>query len=361
MRRRHARTLSGAGIALLLLATAVLAGPFHPDGDGKCGCHVLHKSEDGWPVISGTKLVRGRSSTDLCLSCHAVSNGSVLVPNPTQPSPEIGAGNFTFLLEDNINDRSQGSQVIRGNHAGHNVISAYYGILEDPDHSISPGGTYPSSELGCISCHDPHDAEGNYRMLRGAGPVGDGSFTFNFAAPQAEGIPLSGREDETSHTAYQGGWSRWCANCHGLYHESLLRGFEHPVEVPFDTAQRDSYNGYRGESDPNGGDQSSAYLPEVPFEDPSMTTSSRSGPGLSARVSCISCHRAHGTSAPEANRWDKTVLYLNDDGVRSGSWPIPNPYPGPQQRSLCIKCHVEKTRSHGTSQPCLQCHSQGPH
>lgn len=29
------------------------------------------------------------------------------------------------------------------------------------------------------------------------------------------------------------------------------------------------------------------------------------------------------------------------DGVESGSFPIPNPYSNPAQRSLCNKCHVK--------------------
>lgn len=351
------RLLSAWCCAALLAGTAGAQTPFHPDGGGKCGCHTMHMSEDGLPITAGPKLIRGATATDLCLSCHATQNGSVLTAAPTMPPPEIGGGNFTYLLEDDLNDTPGGGPIIRGNHAGHNVVSPGWGILEDPDHPTAPGGSYPSSQLGCISCHDPHGG-GNYRMLRGSGPI-PGGFNFTYDAPQAVGIALNDQEGLTSHTAYQGGWTRWCANCHGMFHDQGSPQFIHPVDKSFGGDQRDSYNLYRGEADPTGGDPATAYIPEVPFEDPSAATSSRSGPSGSARVGCISCHRAHATSAPEATRWDKTVLYLHQDGVASGSYPIPNPYPGPAQRALCNKCHMQKTRSHGQTQPCLECHGQG--
>jgi hypothetical protein len=273
-----------------------------------------------------------------------------------QPSPEIGAGNFIFLLEDNLNDDSQGPPgIIRGNQAGHSVVAPSRGLFEDPEHLVAPGGTFQASDLGCTSCHDPHGG-GNYRMLRGAGPVQGGSYTFAYPAPQAEGISLTDKEGTVRHTAYQSGWSQWCSNCHGLFHEVGKPDFEHPVDDLLNLAERDSYNQYRGETNPTGGDPATAYIPEVPFEDPAMTSSSRSGPSSSSRLMCMTCHRAHATSAPQGTRWDKTVMYLNEDGVVSGSYPIPNPYLGPDQRSLCIKCHVVKTRTHGEKRPCLDCH-----
>jgi hypothetical protein len=315
----------------------------------------MHASEGGFPILTGPQLLRAMTSTDLCLTCHATMNGAVLSPIPTQPSPEIGGGNFTFLYENNINDASGAAfAVIGGNHAGHNVVSPAWGLVEDSDHPVAPGGTFSALDLGCTSCHDPHD-ESSFRMLRGVGPF-QGGYVFGFPAPQAEGNPLTVTEHETSHTAYQSGWSQWCANCHGLYHDSGNAAFVHPVNDTLGTAESDSYSNYRGEADPYGTQRSVAYIPEVPFEDPAMRPSSTNGPTPASRVICMSCHRAHATSAPEATRWDKTVLYLDDDGRASGSYPIRNPYPDPSQRSLCIKCHVDKTRDHGLTQPCLECH-----
>ena len=54
---------------------------------------------------------------------------------------------------------------------------------------------------------------------------------------------------------------------------------------------------------------------------------------------CLSCHRAHASSAPAAGRWDFNVTFLHEDGAESGSWTIPDPYGDLSQRSLCNKCH----------------------
>jgi len=356
MNRAFTRFLTALVAVLPAVVVSGSGAGFHPDGGGTCGCHNMHESENGFAVQTGPRLIRQSSATELCLSCHATQNGAVLSPIPTAPSAEIGAGNFTFLLEDNINDAVSGlSNPILGSHAGHSVIAAAYGLDEDFYHPTAPGGSYPASEMGCTSCHDPHGG-GNYRMLWGAGPTESGRHTFTNPAPIADGIALAGSESANSHTAYQGNWSRWCANCHGLYHSNGKGSFQHPVDQSLSGTQIDSYNKYRGEADPNGGDVTSAYLPQVPYEDPGMTTTSTSGPIGSGRITCLTCHRAHATSAPSSMRWDTNVLYINDDGQVSGSYPLPNPYPGPNQRSLCIKCHSDYARTHGTTQPCLECH-----
>ena len=64
------------------------------------------------------------------------------------------------------------------------------------------------------------------------------------------------------------------------------------------------------------------------------------GPTATAKVACVSCHRAHATSAPDAGRWDFNVTGLVEDGHESGSYAIPGPY-GDTQRSLCNKCHAQ--------------------
>ena len=99
------------------------------------------------------------------------------------------------------------------------------------------------------------------------------------------------------------------------------------------------YNLYNGTADSTGGTAATAYLAAVPFEDPAMTMTSTSGPTASSRVMCLSCHRAHATSGPFAGRWDFYIDRLGDDGIVSGSYPIPNPYLDPNQEPLCRKCH----------------------
>jgi len=353
---------------IVILALACLAEDsafaFHEKGVASCGgCHTMHSSQSGLPInpdapFGSQLLLKYESATDLCLSCHASSWGAVLGADPLNPPPEKGAGNFVFLLEDNINDGPDGlTSPISGDHAGHNIVSPAWSIPTDPNNTVAPGGSYLASDLGCTSCHDPH-GNASYRMLRGRGTAPGTGFNFQYDAPTGDGIDLlSGSESLTDHAAYQNGWTNWCANCHGMYHQQGSGNyFGHPVNRTLGSNERNSYNGYNGPNDPNGGVFATAYIPEVAITDQAITITSTFGASSNSRVGCITCHRAHATSAPEALRWDPNVRTLNLDGAVSGSYPIPNPYPDPAQRPLCVKCHYQASTEHGNGQACLDCH-----
>lgn len=329
-----------------LLVIALLAAPgvvsaFHDDGVGSCdGCHLTHEDGTSTPVVGpdSAALLNQPTASEVCLQCHA--QGGVLGNDPLAPPPERGAGNFVFLLEDNLNDSTGGAaNPIHGDAAGHNLDAPGYGLTFDSRYSLAPGGTFPANLMSCTSCHDPH-GNSSFRMLYGAGVTVDGSM-FSRPAPMATGIALEGApESRSNHTAYLAGMSEWCGNCHGnAYHDHGGSAFEHESPRALGGSIAARYNEYDGASLPAGGSQATAYLPDVPFEDASSTTSSTTGPTASSRVMCLSCHRAHASSAPAAGRWDFNVTLLNDDGVVSGSYAIPNPYPDPAQGSLCAKCH----------------------
>lgn len=344
---------------LVMFLAPASAGAFHDGGVASCkGCHVMHQSEDGMMVPAQGYLIADSSPTDLCLGCHGSSNGAVFGLDPLFPDTEYGGGNFIFLLEDDLNDAVMGmTQPIAGEAAGHSVVGSGAGLFPDSRHTLGPGGTFPTSLLGCTSCHDPH-GNGNFRMLHGPGVIQGGLYSFMAPAPLAEGVALNGPgEGPANHTAYLDGWAAWCGNCHGFnYHETIQGGFEHPVDIPLGLDVAAWYNAYDGDANPAGGDPASAYLPEVPFEDPAATVSGTAGPSAASRVTCITCHRAHGTSAPAGARWDGNVPTAALDGAASGSWPIPSPYLDPAQRSLCVQCHDV---SHDNGKACLQCHAPG--
>ena len=327
------------------LATTPLAA-FHDGGVASCSsCHVTHNSVDGTPIVPGPgndyALVSANPS-EVCLVCHAPSAGAVLGLDPLAPPAEVGAGNFVFLLEDNLNDGEGGATTpIPGEAAGHNIVAPAYGLFADTRNSLSPGGTFPSGQLACTSCHDPHGRD-TFRMLYGAGPVQTGVAFFGAPAPEAVGIAVStsAAERRELHSAYRAGSSAWCGNCHGRYHDNIGASFEHPIDDLLSATERAQYEQYDGVVNPSGGNPSTSYLPEVPFEDSSAAPDSTAGPTAVSRLSCFSCHRAHASSAPAAGRWDFNVATLGVDGVESRSWPIPNPYGDPTQPGLCWKCHV---------------------
>ncbi len=337
--------LGVAAVALLWWGAQAIA--FHDEGVGHCnGCHTMHNSEDGAFVdpenlFGNAFLLRDATPSDTCIGCHGNGLGAVFVDDPLAPAPEKGGGNFVFLLEDNINDAHAGAEhPISGDGAGHNVISAAKGTFADATLMTAPGGTFPSSVLACSSCHDPH-GNSNFRLLYDSG-VTKAGVTFLYDAPEADGISIFfGAEGNDNHTAFKSGMSAWCANCHGDFHDEADGRLIHPSGSAIGGAIAEAYNLYNGSEDPVGGTQATAYLAEVPFQDPTATTDSTAGPSAASQVMCLSCHRAHASSATDAGRWDFNVTFLHEDGHESGSYQIPDPYGSLNQRSLCNKCHLK--------------------
>jgi len=335
-------------VVFLVLGMFVLYSPalaFHDGGVAHCnGCHTMHNSQDGALVDPDSPdgnpyLLKDATPSDVCLNCHADELGAIFSEDPLNPAPQKGAGNFIFLLEDNINDGYGGSgNPISGDAAGHNLNAPGHGLATDGTLSASPGGSFPASVLGCTSCHDPHGTDA-FRMLYGAGRQVQEFYTFTADAPDAEGLSVFfGEEANDNHTAYKGGMSAWCGNCHGDFHDNGTQ-LIHPSGEAIGGEIANNYNLYNGTSDQTGGTQATAYLAEVPFEDAANTVSSTAGPSATSQVSCVTCHRAHATSAPDAGRWDFSVTFLSEDGSESGSYALPDPYNDLNQRSLCNKCH----------------------
>ncbi len=364
---------------MLLLATAVVviwAAPalaFHDDGVAHCnGCHTMHNSQDGDPMnfnASGTgfglpvgqgfnDLLLFANKTDVCLNCHAGSGSyHIWATDPLAPGPEKGSGDFVFLQEDNINDAHGGaSNPVLGHAAGHSVVSAMMSTGADAELTTSPGGSYPAADMACTSCHDPHGTD-SFRLTYKTGQTttSDTSHVINsHATIDADAISVFGPpESNGNHNAYKDGYSEWCSNCHQLMHTGLggTGGPNtHPTGELLDGDQVAVYNLYNGTEDcinnpPAGGNPcgsgtfATAYLALVPLEDAGNTTSKITGAtDGTSKVACVSCHRSHATSAPDAGRWDFNITGLDEDGHESSSYGLPNPY-NEYQRSLCNKCH----------------------
>jgi hypothetical protein len=332
---------------------------FHDAGVAHCnGCHTIHNSQGGQLVDPDSPdgnpwLLVDATPSDTCLSCHATRLGAVFAVDPLNPAPQKGAGNFIFLLEDNLNDGHGGAtDPIHGDAAGHNLNAPGHGLAADGTLSAAPGGLFPASQMGCSSCHDPHGTE-DFRMLYGAGRIVQEFYSFTAAAPDADGLSIfAGTESNANHTAYigtTGGMSSWCGNCHGNFHDNDAQ-LVHPSGSTLGGSIAAAYGLYNGTAQWGTGNPADSYLAAVPFEDPANTTTSTAGPSAGSIVMCTTCHRAHGSSAPDSGRWDFSVTLLSEDGDESGSYEIPDPYGDPgNQRSLCNKCHVQDKFDHGAA------------
>jgi len=267
---------------------------------------------------------------------------------------------------------------------GHNVIAIDFSLTADATNVQAPGGTYPSSLLGCASCHNPHGQvaggtangqdpisvsgsygdvppagtiAGNYRLL-GATPYG----AITATAPVAV-IPYATRfsdANDASHVAYGQGMSEWCASCHSQYQGDPNKHPAGNLET-LSSNRATTYNSYVATGDFTGGTGANAYTGLVPFErqetDPSVllaAATSTQGPTTSDNVMCLTCHRAHASAFDNITRWNMEDEFLADGYPSAANLVAMGAVAnadylgrdiaadfGDYQRSLCNKCHAK--------------------
>lgn len=312
----------------------------------------MHDSYEGESMggCGGTcfdHLLRAAASS-MCLGCHgpgtsdpAYDSIKVMSTDPLSPikgGVGAGGGDFAFLLEDNLNDGHGGA--ILGERGGHNVDAPAFGIDPDTTLTESPGGTYPSSELSCVSCHEPHGGP-QFRFLHHSASADPPAAFSGVSAPTVVAISVHDTEANNNHNAYKSGMSEWCSACHGDFHSEAGVGLVHPTRT-ISSGIATNYNSYDGTDQPSS---ATPYLALVPVEwnNASNTTDLVGNITGTAKVMCLTCHRAHASTGPSSGRWDFNITTWEDEG-HGGSWVIPNPYAataGIGQRSLCNKCHIQ--------------------
>jgi len=382
MGRRHFGNAILLSTILLVLAKAVPCRAFHAGGIGDCsGCHDMHQAPgaEGSSPLGNPHFLKSVDPGSICLTCHqaageknpkghlvatAESDMAAGLP-PVQLTP---GGDFGWLKKEYRWERGEeaGSGQSPGDRHGHNIVAAAYRYSPDALVAEAQGGSYPSKELSCISCHDPHGrfrryadgsigtggapiqssgsydnsasptpagAVGVYRLLGGKGYSTLATQHLPFAShpPAAVAPEEYNREEGNGDTrvAYGSGMSEWCANCHA----SLLGGGAasriHPSgeSVRLSALVVGNYNAYVASGNMTGS-RATAYDSMVPFE---MGTEDFSllkrmagsrgahpeGPDPDANVACISCHRAHASGWDHAARWNMKTEFL----VFNGDFP----------------------------------------
>lgn len=373
-------------LVLLIPGLRGICFAFHDGGTGACeGCHTMHNSLNGLATgkITSQYLLLGSDDSSTCLNCHMGSTGGYQVMSgafgaqglPSQMTP---GGDFAWL---NITTSYVTSTLVaginNGTRHGHNIVAADYGLGPSIVFLTAPGGTYPSINLSCTSCHDPHGGtrvNGSYQFAVAAigqnvGPiVGSGSrgtllpttsssvgvyrllggvnylpisltgtnLAFTNPPPFAFAPLISNRSEAVTDTrvAYGSGMSEWCENCHpGLHGDSNPAGLSHPTgnimanNLTSALSNVDSqaitiaarYNNYIATGNLTGNAQTS-YTSMVPYEE-GLVMNSTSYPDLATRA-------------------------VNDGSQKGGPMYYAS---GGNERVMCVTCH----RAHASAWPMI--------
>ncbi len=371
---------------ILVAAVAVVFGlsgisfAFHSGGVAECtGCHQMHDA------ATATLLQAGDQSST-CLICHGatgqssyhVATPSAEMPAGTPPNNEGPGGDFGWLNKTYYPSVRNNVVTNYGQTHGHNITAAYYdsGYLQpDPDNPTAPGGTFPTAQLSCVSCHDMHGkgrwtvagaysktsgaiytsgsygsvptvfaatgenlSTGVYRLLRAMDTV-DG-VTFGATPPVAVVNSSYNRSEyfTQTRTAYGSGMSDFCGTCHPDMHSTagILR---HPTGQVMAGSVQANYNSYVKSGNMTGS-ATTSYLSLVPFEEGqaystaaigvlkshALTNDSNlNGPGsgtvpATATIMCLSCHRAHASAWPEMFKWNPEATTI----TVAGAYPTGN-------------------------------------
>jgi len=388
--RLRSLILPGILCAALLLSgwlapTAALE--FHAGGAGACSaCHSMHSARS-----AGDSLLLSTDPSSICLNCHAGPGGPNSPSVFSQDGSALTPGGDFYWLTRSFSWLDGSSP---GHDHGHNIVAVDHNLLADPLQSRAPGGTFPATQLGCTSCHDPHGqagggtrwgetpvsgsgsygaeppvgtVSGNYRLLGDSRYQPTGGVSFNADAPVARQNSVSRfTETDSTHVAYGSGMSEWCGNCHaamlGGNHQATGSTFVHPAGrgAMLQQEQVTTYNSYLRTGDFTG-TAAMAYLQFAPFERGTATLqlldpNSRQGPEASANVMCLTCHRAHASAFPDAGRWDFTASLLADSHPAVGDLgaTVSDVYYsyyrrdiaaefGAGQGQFCEKCHGTAT------------------
>jgi len=293
-------------VCIMAIGGAAEAANYHHGETLICSdCHISHASAshgDGGDTVAyaeppNRRLLKASSSSDVCLRCH---DGQPGVPdvvggdvnNPTEPydGQERAAGSFADGIADNWK--------------GHNLP-----------------GQGSGGPAGCSACHEPH-GNSSYRNLRALD--GSGDELVAFVDPAATALDKYRR----ANVGYGGNiGEKLCGGCHGFGTLSNTRssggqhfnrhpstGSEAVISMDSGKPSIDPTHWISGEG--SGFTAGEHLVPRVPFAVSSATSYSDAKTVSSANeVSCLSCHKAHGSAHAFGMIWP----YGSGDGAAGSS------------------------------------------
>ncbi len=322
-------------------------------------CHTMHYSQNGTVLQEwGSSGPYKALVINDCIGCHTGTNNgsnttpyvfSSNAPNYGETGTEAGTntlagGNFYWVVNGS-------SWVTDADRTGHNVEGL--ANVDQTLGTIPPGGIDLGHQLTCAGkygCHGDRNVEGDFEALLGAHHTDDSvidgstvgkSYRFLKGIVGYEDSDWEYQPDASHHNQYKGvdrasetdintsTISYLCAECHGDFHNGDDVSFgswgspwlRHPTDYDMShTPSGSEYRQYPGQYGSTG--QYSVIAP-VASEDVSQPKSTVSF-SKDTIITCISCHRAHGTPYKYILRWN----YYG--------WPVQTSING------CNACHTAK-------------------
>jgi len=351
------KTRIAVGLSVLLCASLFVL-PVAASVSGPCSnCHTMHNSQSGsavaevWDSTTHASVSAGPQQTLLkndCVGCHAstgsatiTSDGTPIVYNTQDPTNPLAGGNFYWVEHDG------------GDAYGHNVlgISAEDATLEYAPGPVSAPGSGPCDhchaslatdpstegydfEGGCQGCHVPkHHADDSATVVGETGGffrfLGLNAYKVTTSADPHSGVigiedPNWEQNPSSGHNVYQGtenvyarsigsfiqynSVGSFCAGCHGQFHHIMNEGQNGDMFNEGDV----SGAWLRHPSDvlvPDAGEYAglSTYNVIAPVARVSVVDGDANFTTINHDrdvVTCLSCHRAHGSPYPDMLRWD---------------------------------------------------------
>lgn len=292
-------------------------GDFSATTDACAGCHVAH-------AAPGPSLMKSATQTELCFLCHGY--GATLSPFDVQ------RGLFLNYVSAQWENSSAGGFSEFGGlpvTSRHNV-EGFGSANENSFDSILPGftGVLPggSSELTgrglqCSACHEPHGGTRNVRLLR----------THFFTGAQDKNVRATTGANKI--ISYDQGFAEWCSACHNRF--LVGKGAGHTGHVFNDVAT------FRHAVNVSIADV--ATVNDRTIDGTPLQTGRHSAESSDKNtLVCISCHRAHGTSAVatgHAGTWRRdTDSMEGTSGSGSALLRMSN-------RGVCWNCHGAADRN----------------
>ncbi|WP_161947603.1 cytochrome c3 family protein [Malonomonas rubra] len=355
------------GLAALLFA----AGNVFAVTGACVNCHTMHNSQDNAVMTfnssatAGGMLLRGAS----CGGCHADATantalgGAIPQVNVSVAANVLPGGSFYWVAGNGTEDDPK----------GHNVSDL--GIDADVTLTTPPGWTtttagnantgtlgtdWATNQLTCAGtygCHGDHDYADKFDALQGAHHTNagnDGTAVGGSTASVGEsyrflktiqGIEMDSSstwvETNSNHNVYYGAVgdtdnttiSELCAQCHGNFHLRDGEGADDGISAG---GTASPWLRHPTDIDMKGlGGEYALYVYDV--EAPigvntltGMDETAAVGDYTEQIVTCLSCHRAHGSNNDDLLRWD----YTTNMTVGQAGASLVN--------TGCFRCHTAK-------------------